>query len=136
MSLISGPGLHRLPSRSQLAADLRACHRQKDAATVAAIKYATEVTELQQQLDAAGIEISGLLHDLEIARQEGIRWQAALANATSVRIASGARDITPGDEPTHPIDVSEIRSKCAADASNPAKYVPMRLSAVVEAGLL
>ncbi|MFE3583742.1 hypothetical protein [Streptomyces vinaceus] len=84
MSLISGPGLHRLPSRQQLAADLRACHRQKDAATIAAIKYATEAEERQQELDAAGITISGLLLDLEEAQREIQSLRAALANATSV----------------------------------------------------
>lgn len=116
MSLISGPGLHRLPSRLQLAADLKACHRQKDAATVAAIKYATEATELQQQLDEAGITISGLLEDLETARKEGIRLQAALDNATSVSVATGSRDIWPGEEPTHPqgLDVSTLRAQFAA----------------------
>ncbi|MFF1341078.1 hypothetical protein ACFVYT_24695 [Streptomyces sp. NPDC058290] len=136
MSLISGPGLHRLPSRQQLAADLKAVNRQKDAATIAAIKYATEATELQQQLDEAGITISGLLHDLEIARQEGIRLQAALDNATTVSVASAVRDITPGDEPTHPIDVRKIRAEYVADATDPAVYVPMRLAEAVEAGLL
>lgn len=115
MSLISGPGLHRLPSRQQLAANLKACHRQKDAATIAAIKYATEATELQQQLDEAGITISGLLEDLRVAREEGSRLKAALANATSVSVASGIRDIWPGEEPTHPhgLDVTTLRARFA-----------------------
>ncbi|WP_327300430.1 hypothetical protein [Streptomyces goshikiensis] len=134
MSLISGTGLHRLPSRSQLAADLKACHRQKDAATVAAIKYATEVTELQQQLDAAGIELSGVRLDLEEAQREIRRLTAALANATSMTVAVGLRDVTPGDEPTHPIDVSDIRARYGS--TSPAEYTPMRLSAAAEAGLL
>ncbi|WP_405531592.1 hypothetical protein OG592_27305 [Streptomyces avidinii] len=135
MSLISGPGLHRLPSRLQLAADLKAVNRQKDAATVAAIKYATEATELQQQLDEAGITISGLLEDLETARKEGIRLQSALDNATSRSIpATFDRDIWPGEEPTHPIDVSEIRARHGS--ADPAAYVPMRLAPEVKAGLL
>jgi hypothetical protein len=100
--------------------------------------------ERQQQLDAAGIEISGLLYDLEqeraarkTAEEEGIRLQAALDNATSVSVAAGTRDIWPGEEPTHPIDVSEIRARYGGTASSsPAEYVPMRLSAAAEAGLL
>lgn len=127
MSLISATGLHRLPSRQQLAADLKACHRQKDAATVAAIKYATEATELQQLLDEAGIKISGLLHDLEIARQEGIRRQAALDNATSVSVGCGTRDIWPGEEPTHPrgTDVRTLRAQFATSPGNTSpSHVP------------
>lgn len=127
MSLISGPGLHRLPSRSQLAADLKACHRQKDAATVAAIKYATAATELQQQLDAAGIEISGLLLDLAMARQEGIRLQAALDNATSASSLSLHAAVTE----TQPIPVVSQPA-----STSPAEYVPMRLPAAAEADLL
>jgi hypothetical protein len=138
MSLISGPGLHRLPSRQQLAADLKACHRQKDAATVAAIKYATEATELQQQLDAAGIELSGARLDLEEAQREIRRLTAALANATSVTLSAGVRDITPGDEPTHPhgIDVRKLRAEHGTASTNPGEYAPLRLSAAAEAGLL
>lgn len=97
--------------------------------------------ERQQQLDAAGIEISGLLYDLEqeraarqTAEQEGIRLKAALDNATSVSVACGTRDIWPGEDPTHPIDVSEIRARHGS--TSPAEYVPMRLSAAAEAGHL
>lgn len=102
MSLISGPGLHRLPSRQQLAADLKACNRGKDAATVAAIKYATEVAELQQQLDVAGIRISGLLYDAEEAQREIDGLRAALANATSVTAPASQRGIALDDQPTNP----------------------------------
>ncbi|WP_412078980.1 hypothetical protein ACLF6K_37185 [Streptomyces xanthophaeus] len=77
-------GKHRSASRPQIAADLDACRRQKDAATIAAIRYATDAKELQQQLDTAGIELSGVRLDLEEAQREITRLTAALANATSV----------------------------------------------------
>ncbi|MFE9844754.1 hypothetical protein [Streptomyces goshikiensis] len=130
-----GIARHRGRHRRLSSSAITALYRQKDAATVAAIKYATEVTELQQQLDTAGITISGLLLDAEEAQREITRLTAALANATTVRIAAGVRDIAPDDEPTHPIDVRKIRAEHAADAANPAVYVPMRLAAV-EAGRL
>lgn len=77
---------------------------------------------LEQQLDAAGIEISGLRYELEqeqtarkIAVQEGIRLQAALENATSVSVACGVRDIWPGEEPTYPqgLNVRTLRDQFA-----------------------
>ncbi|MGW7329690.1 hypothetical protein ACWGIU_14070 [Streptomyces sp. NPDC054840] len=119
-------GRHRRLSSSEVAA----LHRQKDAATVAAIRYATEATELQLQLDAAGIRISGLLEDLRVEREEGSRLKAALANATSLSVDCGTRDIWPGEEPTHPIDVSEIRARYGS--TDPAAYVPMQLAPEAE----
>lgn len=91
---------------------------------------------LQQQLNTAGIELSGVRLDLETVRAEGIRLQSALDNATTVHVAAAtfARDIWPGEEPTHPIDVSEIRAQYGS--ADPAAYVPMRLSPEAEAGLL
>lgn len=116
MSLISGAGLHRLPSRQQLAADLKACHRQKDAATIAAIKYATEATELRRELEEVHAQLFGLQGQLEIAQLEGSRLQSELANATRVTVpATFARDIWPGEEPTHPqgTDVRTLRAQFA-----------------------
>lgn len=130
MSLIAR-GRHR-QTPAELRAELAAVKRQKDAATVAAIKYATEVVELQQQLDAAGIQISGLLEDLRVEREEGSRLRAALANATSVTVSCGIRDITPGDQPTEPTDVRQLRARFAGPV--PA-YVPMFLAHAVEYGL-
>lgn len=99
-------GLHRLPSRWQLVADLKACHRQKDAATVAAIKYATEAEERQQELDAAGITISGLLLGLEEAQRENAGLRAALANAAATSLPAGQREVEPDDQPTHPAGIN------------------------------
>lgn len=116
MSLISGAGLHRLPSRQQLAADLKACHRQKDAATVAAIKYATEATELRRELEEVHARLFGLQGQLEIAQLEGSRLQSELANASHVTVpASWARDVDPGDEPTYPhgLNVRTLRARFA-----------------------
>lgn len=117
MSLISGTGLHRLPSRSQLAADLAAVHRQKDAATIAAIKYATEATELRKELEEVHARLFGLQGLLEIAQLEGIRLTSELASATAVTIpATWVRDITPGEEPTHPqgLNVRTLRAQFAS----------------------
>lgn len=140
-------GRHRGLSPAQLLQKIARLERVLTRAKFHAIAYATEATELQQQLDTAGIEISGLLYDLEqeraartTAEQEGIRLKAALDNATCTTIAaSWSRDITPGDEATHPqgLDVSEIRAQYGGTAStSPAKYVPMRLSPEAEAGLI
>ncbi|MFI8448194.1 hypothetical protein [Streptomyces erythrochromogenes] len=116
-------GRQRGRHRRLTSAEVAALHRQKDAATLAAIKYATEATELQQQLDEAGITISGLLEDLRVEREEGSRLKAALANATSVSVACGVRDIWPGEEPTHPhgLDVRTLRARFAG--TDPA-HVP------------
>ncbi|MFD5678381.1 hypothetical protein [Streptomyces sp. NPDC127040] len=128
MSLISGPGLHRLPSRLQLAADLKTCNRQKDAATVAAIKYATEATELRKQLEELAGQVFGLQGQLELAQLEGIRLQSELANATSESApARFARDIWPGDEPTYPngLDVTTLRARFAnRPGSTSPSHVP------------
>lgn len=132
-------GRHRHLSAAELLAELVATRRQKDGATIAAIKYATLAEERQRQLDEAGITISGLLIDLETAREEGIRLQSALDNATHVTVvASWTRDISPGDEPTHPqgLDVRQLRTEYGTASTSPAEYAPMRLSAAAEAGLL
>lgn len=116
MSLISGPGLHRLPSRLQLAADLKTCRREKDTAEVAAIKYATEATELRKELEEVHAQLFGLQGQLEIAQLKGSRLQAELANATRVTVpATFARNIWPGEEPTHPhgLDVTTLRARFA-----------------------
>lgn len=135
MSLISGPGLHRLPSRLQLAADLKACRREKDTAEVAAIRYATEATELRKELQELHAQLFGLQGQLEIAQLEGSRLRSELANATRSTVpATFARDIWPGEEPTHPIDVSEIRARFGS--TDPTAYVPMRLSEAAEADAL
>lgn len=140
VDMVRTSGRHRGLSPVQLLQKIARLERAVTRAKFAAIAYATEATDLraerdqlEQQLDAAGIEISGHLHGLEIARQEGIRLQAALDNATSVSVASGVRDIWPGEDPTYPIDVSEIRARHGS--TSPAVYVPMRLSAAAEAGL-
>lgn len=132
-------GRHRHLSPAELLAELTATRRQKDGATIAAIKYATLAEERQRQLDEAGITISGLLLDLEIARQEDIRLQAALDNATRVTVAaSWTRDVSPGDEPTHPqgIDVSPLRARFGGVSTSPAEYVPLQLSAAAASRLL
>lgn len=95
-------GRHRRLSPSEVTA----LHRQKDAATVAAIHYATLAEERLQQLDAAGIELSGALWDLEEAQREITSLKAALANATSVTPRPAIRDIAPDDQPTSPTGIN------------------------------
>lgn len=84
-------GRHRRLSPSEVTA----LHRQKDAATVAAI-----------QLDAAGIRLSGALWDLEEAQREITSLKAALANATSITPRPATRDIDPDDQPTSPTGIN------------------------------
>ncbi|MGW3321082.1 hypothetical protein [Streptomyces virginiae] len=118
--IVRAQGQHRgLPPRKLRTIAYNA-ERRTEAAEAAA-------EELQQQLDTAGIELSGLQLDLETARAEGIRLRAALDNATTVHVAAAlGRDIWPGDEDTHPIDVSEIRDRYGS--TDPAAYAPMRLA--------
>lgn len=122
LDIARAQGRHRGLSPAQLLGKIARLERALTRAKFTAITYAAEATDLraerdqlEQQLDAAGIEISGLLLDLTTARQEGIRLRAALANATSVSVAAGARDITPGDEPTYPqgTDVTTLRAQFA-----------------------
>lgn len=143
LDIARAQGRHRGLSPVQLLLKIARLERAVTRAKFTAVTRAAEAAELEQQLDAAGIEISGLRYDLEqeraarkIAEEEGIRLKAALDNATSVSVAAGIRDIWPGEEPTHPIDVSEIRARYGTASTNPAEYVPMRLSAAAEAGLL
>lgn len=120
MSLISRPllrgtGLHRFKS----AAELR---REIDEATCQLVALATEVDthraardeleaerdRLEGQLDAAGIEVSGLRLDLEQANAHIKALQAQVANLTAVSVPAGERDIDPSDQPTHPVDVRPL----------------------------
>ncbi|MFD5678401.1 hypothetical protein [Streptomyces sp. NPDC127040] len=138
LDIARAPGRHRGLSPAQLIRKIGRLERAVNRAKFTAITYATEATDLraerdqlERQLDAAGIEVSGLRLDLDTARKEGIRLQAALDNATSVHVRAGIRDIDADDQPTHPIDASEIRARFGS--SSPAEYVPMPLS---EAGAI
>lgn len=99
-------GRHRLLSPAELLAELTATRRQKDSATIAAIKYATLAEERLQQLDAAGIEMSGLRYDLGEAQREIDGLRAALANATATSSPASQREVGPGDEPTSPTGIN------------------------------
>ena len=137
MSLLGIPrpvGRHRGPTIRELQNYVRELQLSRRILKATAHRLAVENGWLERQLDTAGIELSGLRLDLDTARQEGIRLQAALDNATSVSVAAGSRNIWPGEEPTHPIDVSEIRARYGS--TNPAAYVPMQLPEAAEKGAL
>lgn len=139
LDIARAPGRHRGLSPAQLLRKIGRLERAVTRAKFTAITYATEATDLraerdqlEQQLDDAGIKISGLLLDLDRARNEGIRLKAALDNATSVHVSAGIRNIDADDQPTHPIDVSEIRARFGTASTNPTEYVPMPLSEAAE----
>ncbi len=95
-------------------------------------RAADEVARLRQQLAEAAVRNADLtrrLAESETARdranakasqyedqllalaevtRELRAARAALANATAVSAPAGVRDITPGDEPTQPIDVRPL----------------------------
>lgn len=109
--MLSGHGDHRAEPPHKTRSE-----RDELKAKLAAEK--TRSQALQDQLDRAGIDYSGALHDLEEARgeirrlaAEAIRLQAALDNATSVDVAAGVRDIDPDDQPTQPMDMREVRQR-------------------------
>lgn len=115
---VRAAGRHRGKTPAQLRADLLATEAANDGLTCSLIAETTRSETLQGQLDAAGIELSGTRLDLENAeaenerlRRENTRLQAALANATSVDVAAGQRDIDPDDRPTVPMDTHELRDR-------------------------
>jgi hypothetical protein len=59
--------------------------------------------QLEAQLDEAGIDLSGALHDLETAQRELTAVKAQLANATAVSAPAGRRDVATDDQPTVPV---------------------------------
>ncbi|MFZ3473151.1 hypothetical protein ACODT3_10545 [Streptomyces sp. 4.24] len=120
----------------QLLQKIARLERAVTRAKFTAITYATEAAELQEQLDVAGITISGLLHDLKQERaarktadQEGIRLKAALDNATSISVAVGSRDIADDDQPTHPTG-TDVRPLWAALGIVPGNTSPSHVPAV------
>ncbi|HEY9369091.1 hypothetical protein [Streptomyces sp.] len=110
MSLISlprlrGTGAHRSKPPAQLRQELdhATCHLVALATENDALQAAN--TQLQNQLDAAGIELSGTRLDLDQAQHHIKALEARLANLTAVSSPAGERDIDPGDEPTQPVRV-------------------------------
>ena len=114
---LKGVGRHRGKTPAQLRAEL-------DEATCHLVALATEIDELraernqlEQQLDAAGIELSGARHDLRTADNECKRleaavtaWECRWANAHPIRVPA-PRDLRGDDErPTAPTDVSSLRA--------------------------
>lgn len=118
MSLVSrtrGLARHRGKSPMQLRAEL-------DEAVCALVALTTEVDTLraerdllEQQLDQAGIDLSGALEDLRAERAETLSLQAVLDNATATAVPPSHRDVDPDDQPTHPagIDVRDLRARFA-----------------------
>lgn len=104
-----------------------------------------EVTRLRQQLlalalltaslyrrlaqataarDAANAKASRLSEIEEYAAEvtrERNRLRAALANATSVHVAAGVRNISPGDEPTQPIPLARPLWGAPFATTNPGR---------------
>lgn len=109
--LLSGHGMHR-------AEPPRKVRSERDELVCKLVAETTRSQLLQDQLDAAGIDLSGVRLDLEEAlkanarlNDEVIRLQSALANATCVDVAAGHRDIDPDDQPTQPIDVRTLLTR-------------------------
>jgi hypothetical protein len=95
-------GRHRGATVRELQQHIAVLQVSRRELKAAMARLAAENHQLQRQLDGAGIELSGARLDLEEAQRENRSLRAALANATTVSISAGVRDITPGDEPTHP----------------------------------
>ena len=81
---------HRQMSRLEMAAYIAQLEGQNTALTA-------ENTLLERQLDAAGIELSGALEDVRVARNENLRLDAALT-ATNAQLANAT---AKSDLPQH-----------------------------------
>ncbi|WP_432027406.1 hypothetical protein [Streptomyces sp. 1222.5] len=107
---------HRGKTPWQLVQTIGRLERQADVRECELVGLATRVSELyaernqlEQQLDEAGIELSGAREDLRQAREELAAYRAAEANATRVDVPPMVRDTSdPADQATAPIDVRPL----------------------------
>jgi septal ring factor EnvC (AmiA/AmiB activator) len=119
---LRGTGQHRGKSPAQL-------RRELDQATCDLVALATrlyEVTEertrLEEQLDAAGIELSGVRLDLCTTEAELAAVTARLANATAITVPPAVRDTShSADQATQPINVRPLWD---APVAGPVRSVP------------
>lgn len=109
MSLISfpalrGTGAHRSKPPAQLRRELNAatCDRLAQATEIDTLKAARD--QLEAQLDAAGIELSGTRLDLEQAQAHITALRAQLANATKLTVPASQDD----EQDTQPVDVRPL----------------------------
>ncbi|MFJ3812227.1 hypothetical protein ACIPWE_38430 [Streptomyces sp. NPDC090073] len=107
---------HRGKTPWQLVQTIGRLERQADARECELVGLATRVSELyaernqlEQQLDEAGIELSGAREDLRQVREQLAAYRAAEANAHRVDVPPMVRDTSdPADQATAPIDVRPL----------------------------
>ncbi|KOU17057.1 hypothetical protein [Streptomyces sp. WM6349] len=99
-------GQHRIPTVRELQNRITTLQASRYELKNLVGRLAHDRQQLERQLDAAGIELSGLRLDLEEAQQELTELRAALANATSVTAPAAVRNIDPGDLPTSPTGIN------------------------------
>ncbi|GGV46208.1 hypothetical protein [Streptomyces spectabilis] len=136
-------GRHRGKTPTQLRGELDDAYRTIAASFAEIRKLRAGTTELEAQLDQAGIDVSGALHDLrttrtqvgqlqervrlETQRADGLKQQlapylAAEANAAAVRVPPVYRDTSdPDDQATEPIQALTLQQ--AFGSTDPA-HVP------------
>jgi hypothetical protein len=95
-------GRHRGPTIRELQNYVRELQLSRRLLKMTAHRLAVENGRLERELDAAGIELSGVRLDLEEVQRENTALRARLANATSVTAPAAIRDIDPDDQPTSP----------------------------------
>lgn len=112
---------HRGLTPWQLVQKIGRLEREADERTCQLVAMATDIdglkaerNELEAQLDAAGIELSGARLDLEAAERELVELRAFRDNALAVTVPPMERDTSDGaDQATQPIDVREIQARFA-----------------------
>lgn len=109
---------HRGCTPFQLTQKIGRLERENDNLACQLVGLTTEIGELlaernqlEQQLDTAGIELSGAREDLAAQEAELAALRAFKANTLAITIpATGIRDIETGEQPTEPagIDVRPL----------------------------
>jgi len=129
---------HRRKSHTELYAEIARLERENEQLACAYTKLAAQYLIQQDELDQAGIDVSGALEDKRVAevradlaeRQrheehvELTRLRARVANLDPWRLPGvGTRDVDPGDEATQPIDVRALRAVHAEPWTSPVIHL-------------
>ncbi|MGW1015638.1 hypothetical protein [Streptomyces niveus] len=105
---------HRGLTPFQLIQKIGRLERENDGMACQLVALTTEIGELlaernqlEQQLDTAGIELSGAREDLAEQNAELAALRAFKANTLAITVpATGSRDIETGEQPTEPAGIN------------------------------
>lgn len=133
LTTVRSAARHRGKSTAQLREELDQANDERDKTNASLDELGNAYLTVVEQLDQAGIDLSGALEDLRVAHEHSTQLRLAneqLAEENrelTTRVANldpfnipiiGERDVTPGDSPTEPIDVRALRAAHANDYLN------------------